>query len=126
MLTPLVVTNQTLFPFVVGRHFMLRALIGVAVGLWLVLAPHVPGLSSATVMGVVQRLASTSFVALLAGVFGVSLQRSLPSTYERMQGLVDLAHWVAFCSRAVLSLYPSNRCQTGAHSSMRQPSGVIR
>ena len=27
--------------------------------------------------------------------FGVSLQRSLWSDYERMQGLVDAAHWVA-------------------------------
>lgn len=35
-------------------------------------------------------------VSLLASVMGVSIQRSLWSTYERMQGWVDLAHWMAF------------------------------
>ena len=35
-------------------------------------------------------------VVLLASLFGVSPQRSLWSTYERMQGFVDLVHWFAF------------------------------
>ena len=33
-------------------------------------------------------------VSLSAGFFGVSFQRSLWSTFERMQGIVDLAHWL--------------------------------
>ena len=35
-------------------------------------------------------------VAALSGALGVSPQRSLWSTYTRMEGLVDAAHWTAF------------------------------
>ena len=43
-------------------------------------------------------------VALLAGLFGVSFIRSIWSTYERMQGIVDLAHWLAFAVVLVSTL----------------------
>ena len=95
VLTPLVVTNQTLFPFVVGKALYARALIEIAVGLWLVLALMYPAYRPPR-SWVLAAFGLYLVVALLAGVFGVSLQRSLWSTYERMQGLVDLAHWVAF------------------------------
>ena len=35
-------------------------------------------------------------VALISAAFGVGPQKSLWSTYERMQGIVNAAHWAAF------------------------------
>ena len=92
---PLVVTTSTLFPFIVGKAIYARSFIEVALGLWVVLlfiAPeHRPKRSWIMIAFGVWLVAS-----ILAGFAGVSLQRSMWSTYERMQGIVDLAHWTAF------------------------------
>ena len=32
----------------------------------------------------------------MTGFIGVSIQRSLWSSFERMQGIIDLLHWFAF------------------------------
>ena len=94
LLMPLLVTSQTLFPFIVGKALYSRALIEIVFGLWVVLAYRCPSqrpprswllITFGIYLG----------VALLSGLFGVSAVRSLWSTYERMQGTVDLAHWVA-------------------------------
>ncbi len=95
MTMPLVVTPGTLFPFVVGKALYSRSLIEIAFVLWMVLAARCPSYRP-----ILSRLlivfALYAGIALLAGFTGVSLQRSLWSTYERMQGVVDLLHWVAF------------------------------
>lgn len=92
---PLVVTSSTLFPFIVGKAIYARSIIEVAFGLWLMLvlvAPeHRPKRSWILIAFGVWLVAS-----VVAGFAGVSLQRSMWSTYERMQGIVDLAHWTAF------------------------------
>ena len=95
LLMPLVVTPDTVFPFVVGKALYSRTLIAIALALWLALAARNP--SYRPVMSRVM-LAFAIYVALsmLAGLAGVSLQRSIWSTYERMQGVIDLAHWLAF------------------------------
>ena len=94
LLMPLVVTRQTLFPFVVGKALFARATIEIIFGLWLLLAyrnPHFRLARSWVLLAFGIYLA----VTILAGIVGVSLQRSLWSTYERMQGIVDLLHWFA-------------------------------
>ena len=92
LLMPLIVTSETLFPFVVGKALYSRAIIEVTFALWVVLAYMSPSyrpprswllIAFGVYLG----------IAVLAGLFGVSIQRSLWSTYERMQGIVDLAHW---------------------------------
>ena len=92
LLMPLVVSTDTLFPFIVGKALHARAMIELMVGLWLVLAYFYPAYRPR------RSLILTAFVvylaiAFLSGLLGVSPQRSLWSTYERMQGIVDLAHW---------------------------------
>ena len=95
LLMPFVVTPQTIFPFVVGKALYSRAIIEIVFGLWALLAiakpSYRPPRSALLVL-----LAIVPGVALLAACTGVSVQRSLWSTYERMQGVVDLAHWFAF------------------------------
>ena len=99
MVTPLIVMTDplpvTLFPYVVGKALWTRTLIEIAFGLWLILllrdsSYRFPKSWTLAVLGVYV------LIALLATVFSVSITRSLWSTYERMQGWVDLAHWVTF------------------------------
>ncbi|MDP7628601.1 MAG: O-antigen ligase family protein [SAR202 cluster bacterium] len=98
--TPLVVNGppflpHTFFPFVVGKALYSRTLIEIAFGLWIVLAIRSPEFRVPR-SWLIAVLAIYLLVSLLASMTGVSLQRSLWSTYERMQGWVDLAHWLAF------------------------------
>ena len=94
LLTPFVITPGTIFPFVVGKAVWSRSIIEVVFVLWAVLAlarpEYRPPRSWLLIL-----LAAGLVVSLLAACFGVSIQRSLWSNYERMQGVLDLAHWLA-------------------------------
>ena len=92
---PLVVTSSTLFPFIVGKAIFARSTIEVTFASWLVLlflAPEFRPKRSWILIAFGVWLAAS----VIAGYSGVSLQRSLWSTYERMQGIIDLAHWIGF------------------------------
>ena len=95
LIMPLVISRETMYPFVVGKALYSRVFIELTFAVWLVLAVRNPSYRP-----VLSRLmiafAVYLAISLLAGFTGVSLQRSLWSTYERMQGVVDLAHWFAF------------------------------
>ena len=99
MVAPLIVMTdplpRTLFPYVVGKALWIRTLIEIAFGLWIVLllrdsSYRFPRSWTLAVLGVYV------VIALMATVFSVSPTRSLWSTYERMQGWADLAHWFTF------------------------------
>ena len=99
MVAPLIVMTDplphTLFPYVVGKALWSRTLIEIAFGLWVILllrdsSYRLPKSWTLAVLGIYV------LVALLATVFSVSITRSLWSTYERMQGWIDLAHWATF------------------------------
>lgn len=102
-LTPLVVTFSSIFPFIVGKAVYSHILIEVAFGAWILLAWMRPEYRSPG-SRIIQAFALYLAVALLAGLFGVSFIRSIWSTYERMQGIVDLAHWLAFAVVLVSTL----------------------
>ena len=95
LLTPFVVMPDTFYPYTVGKAVWSRALIEVVFALWAALAladptarpPRSPLL---VIVGI------GVAVAFLAAVTGANFQRSLWSSYERMQGVVDLLHWFAF------------------------------
>lgn len=95
LVIPLLVTPSTLFPFVVGKALLARAVIEVTFVLWLALIiyypRHRPGWS-----WILGALGLWVLVSLLAGLAGVSPTRSMWSTYERMQGVIDLLHWFAY------------------------------
>ena len=95
LLMPLVITRDTYFPYVVGKAIYSRVLIEVTLGIWIALALRNPAYRP-ILSRLMAALAVYLLVSLLAGFAGVSLQRSLWSTYERMQGIIDLAHWTAF------------------------------
>ena len=95
LLMPLIITRETFFPFIVGKALYARSITEVTLGLWLVLAFRNPSYRPPR-SWLLFALATYLGMAVLSGFAGVSLQRSLWSTYERMQGVVDLAHWFAF------------------------------
>ena len=95
LVMPLVVTRDTFFPFIVGKALYSRSVIEIALGVWILLA--VRNASYRPVRSwLLIAFAIYLGVSVLASFTGVSLQRSLWSTYERMQGMFDLAHWFAF------------------------------
>ena len=99
LMTPLIVRPDILFPFVVGKALFARAIIEITFAFWAALVlfycRHRP--SRSLVMAV---FAVWLLVSSIAAVFGVSPTRSMWSTYERMQGVFDLAHWFAFALMA--------------------------
>ena len=95
MLTPFIITSGTLYPYIVGKAIYARVVIELTFALWLLLIFYYPQhrLPRSWVLGAFGLWLLASVAAAFAGV---SLTRSLWSTYERMQGVVDLAHWFAF------------------------------
>ena len=103
LLTPLVLTPSTYFPFVVGKAVYARSVIEIVVGLWVVLALLAPAYRPRRSLVLV--LLGAGIAAALASAFmGASPQRSLWSSYERMQGVVETAHWAALALAAACTL----------------------
>ena len=98
---PLVVNDQavlfppTIFPFLVGKGLLFRCVIEIVFVAWTVLAVLNPAYRppASLLLGL---LAVALAVALLSAMLGVSVVRSLFSTYERMGGVLEQAHWFAF------------------------------
>ena len=99
MAMPLILSNDTLFPFIVGKAIYARSVIEVTFGIWLLLIFFYPRYRPGRSL-VLGALAVWLLISLVAGFTGVSTVRSLWSTYERMQGIVDLAHWFVFIAIA--------------------------
>ncbi len=93
--TSLIVTTSTLFPYVVGKAIFARSVIEITFAVWLILIfyypQHRPSRSWVMVAFGIWLL-----VSLIASFTGVSPVRSLWSSFERMQGVIDRAHWFAF------------------------------
>lgn len=97
--TPLVVGSNVLFPFVVGKALFARSIIELTFAFWAALVIFHPRRRPAR-SWVIAAFAAWLLVSWIAGVFGVSPERSMWSTYERMQGVFDLAHWFLFALMA--------------------------
>ena len=94
LLTPFIVSEGTIFPYVVGRAIHARIVIAAVVAAWALLAACDPRYRlRATPM----TLAISAWVGtgLLTSAAGADPLRSLWSSYERMGGVVDRAHWAA-------------------------------
>ena len=95
LLTPLIVTVETAFPFTVGKAVYARTVTAVVFAFWVPLAlanaAFRPPRSWLLVLLVVGFL-----IAVISAVFGINVERSLWSNYVRMQGVVNSAHSLAF------------------------------
>ena len=95
LLTPFVVTPHTIFPYVVGKALYSRVIIEIVFGCWTLLAFLRPDCRPPRSRLLIL-FAMILGVTTLAAFYGVSVRRSFWSSYERMQGVVDLTHWFLF------------------------------
>ena len=106
LLTPLVWSAGTMFPYAVGKAVYSRTVIEGLVVLWAVLAAwrpaYRPPRSTLLVL-----LGAGFLVAALSGALGVSPVRSVWSDYVRMGGLVAHLHWIAFAAVAASTVRTS-------------------
>ncbi len=95
LVSPLIVTPSSLFPLIVGKAVYMRLLIEIAFALWLIAIIIFPDLRPSK-SRILIAFALWLAISAVAALFGASPTRSFWSNYERMQGVVDLAHWFAF------------------------------
>ena len=93
--TPLVVWEELVYPYVLPKALYSRVLIALAFAAWAVLAAARPAWRPPR-SALLLLLGVGAAVAVVATPFGVSPRYSVWSDYGRMEGLFDLAHWVAF------------------------------
>ena len=94
LLTPLVASPVVFYPFSVGKAVWARALIAIVFALWAVLALARPQWRPRP-GAILVLLGATLAAGVVSAWLGVSPVRSLWSTYTRMDGLVNAAHWFA-------------------------------
>lgn len=89
--TPLIISSSLIFPFITGKAFFFRIVVGIIFLAWAALAvlnrDYLPK-RSWILFSVISFLAVLSFSAL----FGVNPYRSFWSNFERMEGLITLLH----------------------------------
>ncbi len=95
LVVPLVVTSSTYFPYVVGKAIYARVVIEITFALWVILVLYFSDYRPSR-SWILIAFGAWLLVTLIAGFTGVSFTRSFWSTYERMQGIFDLAHWFVF------------------------------
>ena len=123
LLTPFVISPQTLFPYVVGKAVYLQSIIEIVFVLWVLLA--LMSLRFRPPRSWILILLAVSFgVSVLSACFGVSLQRSLWSNYERMQGMVDQVHWFALALVLVSVVRGSAQWRRLLHLNLAASMGV--
>ncbi len=94
-LLPLVVSPETVFPYVVGRSLWFRGIIYCITTLWLLLLwvdrSYIPAKST-----LILTLSLFVLFQALAGLFGLSPNASFWGNFERMEGVVEYTHWLVF------------------------------
>lgn len=96
VLTPGIIAQSLLFPFITGKAIYFRSLVDIVVACYVLLAVREPryrpkiSLLSVTAAAFV-------VVVLVADLFGVNPHRSFWSNFERMEGFVTILHlWMFF------------------------------
>lgn len=92
---PFVVTGSMFFPFITGKAFVFRGIVGIVVALWCALmvydTSYIPRKSP-----ILFAVLGFFGIVALADIFGVHFVRSMWSNFERMEGLVTFVYLCAF------------------------------
>ena len=95
LITPLIALTNTIYPAIVGKAIFTRSIIEVSLTLWIVLILYYPQYRPSR-SWIMISLSVGLAISVVAGLTGVSPIRSMWSTFERMNGVIDQAHWLAF------------------------------
>ena len=95
LFSPLVVSSSTLFPFVFGKMIFIRVVVEIVLGFYIILALFFPKWRPKKSL-LFYSLLGYLLILSLSTLFSVSPYRSFWSTIERMDGLFNLVHWLAF------------------------------
>jgi len=91
----LLVTSSLFFPYITGKNFVFRVLVEILTGAWLALALVFPSYRPRR-SWVLAAIAAFVLIIGIADVFGAYAFKSLWSNYERMDGWVTIAHFLAY------------------------------
>ncbi len=107
LLAPIIVTEKTLFPYVVGKSLYIHTLVEVTFALWVVLALRDEryGLPRTWLIAIFFLYVVACFIS---AVIGVSFQRSFWGDVRRMGGVWDMSHWFLFLV-VVASMWRTSR-----------------
>ena len=94
LLVPLIVTESAFFPYVTGKAIYARTLIQISFLVWIIRLITAEKIYLSFSWLVFFAVGLTA-VSILTSLFGVSFTHSLWSNYERMQGLIDMIHWLS-------------------------------
>ena len=90
-LLPIFVSTSLVFPYISGKNFAFRVLVGLAAALWISLAvinkEYRPRTSVITIS-----ILTFTFIVGMADLLGVNPYRSFWSNYERMEGYITILH----------------------------------
>ena len=95
LLTPLIVSRDLFFPFITGKAFFFRLIIEVLLGLWLFLVWREPAYRPRK-SWLTMAILALVLVSTLATIFSQNPYRSFWSNLERMDGLVNYLHLLAY------------------------------
>jgi len=92
---PLIVANPLFFPFITGKNFAFRILVGVGFGLWAILALRDPSLRPrrSVLIGALLLFIATLGISTF---LGENPAKSFWSNFERMEGWISVLHWGAY------------------------------
>ncbi|HRZ30562.1 MAG TPA: hypothetical protein P5274_02765, partial [Candidatus Paceibacterota bacterium] len=92
---PLIVNETAFFPFITGKNFAFRVIVEIVFALWAILALRDKS-SRPEKSGILYAVLALGAIGTLATIFGLNPYRSFWSNYERMDGLINLLHLVAY------------------------------
>ncbi len=120
---PFVVTGSMFFPFITGKAFVFRIIVGVLLALWFLVVivdtSYLPR-RSPLIVGIL-----TFFgIVALADLLGVNVHRSIWSNFERMEGLVTFIYLCAYFFIAFSVLTKKNAWKAFWNTSVFVSAGV--
>ena len=107
VMLPLLVSPETIFPFVVGRTIWFTGILYCIIAIWLILVwvdrSYLPKKSS-----VILFFAIFVFIQVLAALNSSSPLKGFWGNWERMEGVISYAHWLIFAVIAASTLRDEN------------------
>jgi len=95
-ITPLIYSSALYMPYVAGKAYLFRLLVGIALIPWVVLLFRKPDIRPNFRNPLVIALLIMLFILIITAITGVDIRRSFFSNTERSDGIIQYAYWILF------------------------------